>query len=243
LFPAINCLKTNNLIQLLHIESATSKCSVSISCDGKLVKELVDTGSYSHAAALMPLIDRLFDELNFSKTNLDGVSVSSGPGSYTGLRIGTSTAKGICYALGIPLIAVGSLHAAASGMLALADVSGSDILLPMIDARRMEVFGAVYDAGLNEIEPSHAWIIDGYSLSVFSGRILFLAGSGAEKLKPLYEGNPQVVFLNEQVHLSSNACKLAYDRFVAGQYANTALFEPDYGKEYIPGKPSVKGLK
>ena len=231
------------MIQLLHIESATSQCSVSISCDGKLVKELIDTGSYSHAAALMPLIDRLLTELNFSKTDLNGVSISSGPGSYTGLRIGTSTAKGICYALNIPLIAVASLHSAAAGMLNLAEVSGSDLLLPMIDARRMEVFGAVYDAALNEMEPSHAWIIDADSLNVFGGRKLFLAGSGADKLKPMYEGNPKVVFIGEPVHLSSNACMLAYNKYIAGQLENTALFEPDYGKEYIPGKPSVKGLK
>jgi len=216
---------------------------VSISCDGKLVKELIDTGTYSHAAALMPLIDRLLKELDFSKTDLNGVSISSGPGSYTGLRIGTSTAKGICYALDIPLIAVGSLHAAAAGMLSLAEVSGTDLLLPMIDARRMEVFGAVYDAELNEIEPSHAWIIEPDSLKVFGEHKLFLAGSGADKLKPMYEGNPQVVFLNELVHFSSYACRLAFEKYIAGQFENTALFEPDYGKEYIPGKPSVKGLK
>lgn len=231
------------MIQLLHIESATSQCSVSISCDGKLVKELVDTGSYSHAAALMPLIDRLLTELNFSKADLNGVSISSGPGSYTGLRIGTSTAKGICYALNIPMIAVGSLHAAAAGMMSLADVSGTDLLLPMIDARRMEVFGAVYDAAMNEMEPSHAWIIGPDSLNVFGGRKMFLAGSGSDKLKPMYEGNKQVVFLSEQVHLSSNACMLAFNKYVARQFENTALFEPDYGKEYVPGKPSVKGLK
>jgi len=189
------------------------------------------------------MIDAQLTKLSLKSHDLNAVSVSSGPGSYTGLRIGVSTAKGICYSLNIPLIAVGSLHVAAFGMLQISNAMNSDFLIPLIDARRMEVFGAVYDSSLSVIQSSHPWIMDTESLEEFKEHRLFLAGSGSEKLKTMYASCENVFFLDDQVHRAANACKLAYEKFLKSDFENTAYFEPDYGKEFLPGKPVVKGLK
>jgi len=228
---------------ILHIETATQVCSAALSHDGMLMAEAVAETEMSHASTLMPLIDELFKKQNIDLKDLCAVSVSSGPGSYTGLRIGASTAKGICYSLGIPLIAVGSLHSAASGMKEISNAKGTDLLIPMIDARRMEAFAAIYDASLKELRAPHPWILDQSSLDEFSGRKIFLAGTGADKLKALYSSFSNVVFLNENVHRASFACSIAFDKFQHSAFEDTAYFEPDYGKDFVPGKPVIKGLK
>ncbi len=228
---------------ILHIETATPVCSIAISSMGKVIEEFVADVEMSHASELMPLIDDAFKKQNISKDSLIAVSVSSGPGSYTGLRIGVSTAKGICYALGIPLIAVGSLHSAAWGMKEFLNANNNELLIPMIDARRMEVFAAIYDNSLNEIKAPHPWIIDQDSLAEFADKTIIIGGTGAEKLKPLYSSFKNIVFVEGNVHKASFAAGIAYNKFVNSDFADTAYFEPDYGKDFVPGKPTIKGLK
>lgn len=228
---------------ILHIETATQVCSAALSRDGVLLAEAIAETEMSHASTLMPLIDELFKKQNILKEDLSAVSVSSGPGSYTGLRIGVSTAKGICYSLGIPLMAVGSLHSAASAMKEISNATGTDLLIPLIDARRMEAFAAIFDASLNELREPHPWILDHSSLDEFSDRNIFLAGTGADKLKALYSSFSNVVFLNENVHRAAFATGIAYKKFQDSAFENTAYFEPDYGKDFVPGKPVIKGLK
>ena len=228
---------------ILHIETATQVCSAALSRDGVLLHEEIAATEISHASTLMPLIDALFKKQNIDLKYLSAVSVSSGPGSYTGLRIGASTAKGICYSLEIPLIAIGSLHSAALAMKEISKATGSDLLIPLIDARRMEAFAAIYDASLNELREPHPWILEQTSLDEFSDRNIFLAGTGADKLKVLYSSFSNVVFLNENVHSASFAAGIAYNKYLKSAFENTAYFEPDYGKDFVPGKPVVKGLK
>ncbi|HBG71563.1 MAG: tRNA (adenosine(37)-N6)-threonylcarbamoyltransferase complex dimerization subunit type 1 TsaB [Bacteroidetes bacterium GWF2_43_63] len=228
---------------ILHIETATQVCSAALSRDGLLMEEVVAETEMAHASTLMPMIDALLKQNNVVPADLSAVSVSSGPGSYTGLRIGVSTGKGICHSLGIPLIAVGSLHSAAFGMKEISKATGTDLLIPLIDARRMEAFAAFYDASLNEVRPSTPWIMDESSLDEFADRKVFLAGTGAEKLKALYSTFSNVVFLNENMHRAAFACSLAFEKFQKLDFENTAYFEPNYGKDFIPGKPVIKGLK
>lgn len=197
----------------------------------------------SHATALMPLIDNHLNKLNLTASDLNAVSVSSGPGSYTGLRIGVSTAKGICHALNIPLISVGSLHAAAWGLKELSGAAGSDLLIPLIDARRMEAFAAIYDSTLKEVRAPHPWIFDVESMDEFGDVRLFLGGSGAAKLKEMFADRDNVLFIDNELHRASFSCKIAFDKFCNSVFESTAYFEPDYGKDFVPGKPVVKGLK
>jgi tRNA threonylcarbamoyladenosine biosynthesis protein TsaB len=228
---------------LLHIETATDVCSVALSSGGKVIAEQSSSEKLSHASELMPLINRLLDNIGIQPSDLDAVSVSSGPGSYTGLRIGVSTAKGIAYALNIPLIAVGSLQSAAAGILDLSNPSDDDLIIPMIDARRMEVFMAVYNRQLKELKASSPLIVDESSFEEWlPGRIIF-GGSGAAKLKTMFGANPNVVFVDGNIHNAAYAAKLAFARFEAGEFDNTAYFEPVYGKEFVAGAPKVKGLR
>jgi tRNA threonylcarbamoyladenosine biosynthesis protein TsaB len=156
---------------ILNLETATKSCSVCLARDGKplAIKEAW-SDQYSHAEQLNQFIETVMQEANFSLSDLDAVAVSAGPGSYTGLRIGTSTAKGICYALEIPLISVNSLKALAS--LSKAD---EGYICPMFDARRMEVYAAIYDKELNTLMPTAAVVVDDQSFKeFFSQKVTFL---------------------------------------------------------------------
>ncbi|MFN0274667.1 MAG: tRNA (adenosine(37)-N6)-threonylcarbamoyltransferase complex dimerization subunit type 1 TsaB, partial [Chitinophagales bacterium] len=166
---------------LLHIETSSPLCSVALSNDADLIKEVFSDGENDHAAQLAVLIKNLFFEAGVSISDLSAVSVSAGPGSYTGLRIGVSTVKGICHALNIPLIDVSSLQAMAT---AASSVSKTSLLCPMIDARRMEVYCALYDPLMNEIEKEDARIIDEtFFQTILQIKKIAFFGSGAEKAK------------------------------------------------------------
>jgi tRNA threonylcarbamoyladenosine biosynthesis protein TsaB len=228
---------------LLHIETATDVCSIALSRNGIVFAEKTAEALLSHASELMPLIDRLLSENKLNPTNLDAVSISSGPGSYTGLRIGVSTAKGLAYALNIPLIAVGSLQAAAIGIVSSGLAGENDLIVPMIDARRMEVFVAVYNGKSEEIVPSHPLIVDINTFDEWSAKRIVLGGSGAAKLKSLFTDNSNIVFIDSNVHCAKYAAKIAFEQFEKKQFENTAYFEPLYGKEFVAGAPKVKGLR
>lgn len=166
--------------------------------------------------------------------DLQAVAVASGPGSYTGLRIGTSVAKGLCFALDIPLIAVGTLEAMAYGINR-TNVSKAS-LCPMLDARRMEVYCAFFDAQSQEIEPVQAVVVDedSFSNKLSEGPVLFF-GDGAEKCRLLLEKHPHALFSNEMGISANHVGGMAYQRFTKDQFENLVNFEPFYLKEFKTG--------
>lgn len=219
---------------ILCLETATKVCSVALSLNGELLKECaVNSENYSHAEKLNGLILDLFNETEYQLKDLSAVAVSEGPGSYTGLRIGTSTAKGLCYALDIPLIAVNSLKALA----ALKNAEEMRCICPMFDARRMEVYSAVYDSELNELEPTRAVVIEDDSFRAFlaEGSVCFL-GPGAEKCQEILT-HENAVFDLETTVSAAGMVALAYQNYQSKNYVDLAYFEPFYLKDFIAGMP------
>lgn len=226
---------------LLHIETATDVCSVALTQGTEVlgVKESADGNS--HSKNLLPFIDSVLKETNHVQQDLQGVVVSIGPGSYTGLRIGVSTTKGMAYSLGIPVVTVSTLESIAQGAKQHAGNSNCDIV-PMIDARRMEVFSARYDNNMNLLDDVVAVIVDenAYSELLREKKVLF-CGNGMPKCKALLSQFPNAHFadftLSAQYMLPA-----ALKKWEAKDFADTAYFEPFYLKEYVAGKPNVKGL-
>lgn len=213
---------------LLHIETSTKVCSVALSLDGKLirVKESNEL-EYSHGENLTLFIASVLEDSKVSLNDLAAISVASGPGSYTGLRIGVSTAKGLCYALGIPLIAIDALFSMAQ----LAHEKHSDInLCPVIDARRMEVFNAIYTSTLETLKVISADVIDENSYQEFEPFVYF--GDGAAKLQEIWKGrNCQI----DTTVLASaiGQIPLATLKFQNNEVEDVAYFEPFYLKDFF----------
>ena len=232
---------------LLHIETATNVCSVALSFNGQVLSLWESSVKNAHSSILTTFIEECFKSAGIKTSEIDAIAVSEGPGSYTGLRIGVATAKGLCYALDKSLIAIPTLKAMASGMLD--SVHGTrhsvlgTLLCPMIDARRMEVFSSVFNSGLVEIRKTLAEIIDETSFSelLLENPILF-AGDGAAKCRPFLEENENACFLDDFRVSASYMITLAEKKFLCGDFENLAYFEPFYLKDFIAGKPRVKGL-
>ena len=228
-----NFLMPDNLI--LQIETATAMCSVALSAGGELlaVKELNERNI--HASQITLFIDEVMKSAGKSYQDLDAVSVSKGPGSYTGLRIGVSTAKGLCFALDIPLISIDTLEAMTSGLLQQYEFSSNTLLCPMIDARRMEVYTSIFDTGLNSIEGVTAKILDERSFDNYLSEYpMVFFGDGAGKSQNLYSTFPNYKFMefeNSASHLST----LSLKKFINKETENVAYFEPFYLKDFIPG--------
>jgi tRNA threonylcarbamoyladenosine biosynthesis protein TsaB len=227
---------------ILQIETATASCSVALARDGHVLafKEINERNT--HAEVITGFIDALIESAGVVYSELGAVAVSCGPGSYTGLRIGVSTAKGLCFALDKPLIAVETLEAMAFGAINNNDnlLDDDTLICPMIDARRMEVFTAIFDAKGNKIEPTSASIIDADSFKELlqNHKILFF-GDGAEKCQSVLGENPNAVFLpgfvNSAVHLTQKAS----NKFKNKEFEDVAYFEPHYLKEFIAGKKAL----
>lgn len=224
---------------ILQIETATPVCSVALSVDGKTIaiKEL--QAKNIHAASLTLFIEEVMQFASLAYTDLDAIAVSKGPGSYTGLRIGVSTAKGLCFALDKPLIAINTLQMMGSGFL-LTKPDFDGLICPMIDARRMEVFTAVYDQRLNGIEATQAKIIDGQSFELLlkNHRIAFF-GDGAGKCKEtVVSTNAQ--FYDENFNSANYMSNLAHEAFVNNNFEDVAYFEPFYLKDFVFTIPKKK---
>jgi len=211
-------------------------CSVALSADGELLalKELNERNV--HASEITLFIGEVMKRAAISYHELSAVAVSKGPGSYTGLRIGVSTAKGLCFALDIPLISVNTLEAMASGfMKEHPDTDPNVLLCPMIDARRMEVYTAVFDTKINAIEEVTAKVLDGQTFERYlSGNPVIFFGDGAAKTESLYSTNANyryVAFENSAAHLS----QLSSDKFDKAEFEDVAYFEPFYLKDFIAG--------
>lgn len=220
---------------ILHIETATTVCSVSVSHQGELIflKEL--NAGFTHAENLHLFILEAIRKVGINPGELSAIAVSKGPGSYTGLRIGVSTAKGLAYALNIPLIGVDTLQIMAAG--ARSKTSAGDFYCPMIDARRMEVYTAVYDPELRMVSEVEACIVDEHSIEKFSsypGTCFF--GDGMPKCKVLLAGLTGAFFCENIWPSAKDMVKLAYGRYMEKAFENVAYFEPFYLKDFMAGK-------
>ncbi|MDX6183553.1 tRNA (adenosine(37)-N6)-threonylcarbamoyltransferase complex dimerization subunit type 1 TsaB [Flavobacterium sp. Fl-77] len=220
---------------ILNIETATKNCSVSIAKNGDtiLCKEIAEEG-YSHAEKLHVFIEDIVKEAAISMHDLVAIAVSQGPGSYTGLRIGVSAAKGLCFALNIPLIAVDTLQTLASK----ANISEGKII-PMLDARRMEVYNAIFNSNLEKERAVQAEIITENSFSDFE-ETLYFVGDCAEKCKPfLVKDN--FIFLEEFKYPSAREMsKISYEKYKISDTVDVAYFEPYYLKDFMMTTSSKK---
>jgi len=213
---------------ILNIETATKNCSVSLAKEGKtiLCKEIAEEG-YSHAERLHVFIEDLVQEAGIHFKHIQAIAVSQGPGSYTGLRIGVSTAKGLCYALNVPLIAVDTLQVLAS------QVQVEDgLIIPMIDARRMEVYSAIFDVKFEKIRETQAEVINENSFETISETVYFV-GDCADKCKSVITKS-NFIFLEEIKYPSATAMSiLSFSKFQNKDFEDLAYFEPYYLKDFM----------
>ncbi len=220
---------------ILLLETATSSCSVALSENGKIIAVKEANERNIHASHITLFIEELMANNGKKYSDLKAIAVSKGPGSYTGLRIGVSTAKGLCYALDIPLLGIDTLEAMVSGLLSKNDIQDSALLIPMIDARRMEVYTGIFQQDLKVIEPVSAKIVDASSFEQFKSKNLILFGDGAAKFKELFSDQSNIRFLdftNSAEDLNLAACS----KFKNSQTENVAYFEPFYLKDFLVTK-------
>jgi len=217
------------LALILNIETATKNCSVSLGQQGKQIDIIEYTGEgYSHAEKLHVFIRDILKRNNFSTTDLSAVAVSKGPGSYTGLRIGVSAAKGLAYALEIPLISVSTLQSLAL------QIEADDVyIIPMIDARRMEVYAAVFDNHYQLIRKVQADILseDSYSEFLSQKKTIFL-GDAIQKARDVLK-HDNAVFIGKTYPSAKEMIVLSYNKLQQNDFENVAYFEPFYLKDFI----------
>lgn len=230
---------------ILHIDSATDICSVCLGLNGRLVLEKRAARARQHISQLSVLIQDLLKENQFNYADLQAVAVSSGPGSYTGLRVGYATAKGLCLALDIPFIEVDTLYSLAWGMRNQSERI-PDLYIPMIDARRMEVYASYYDQSLQQVRPPHAWILNESNLSDLLQQYKRVAfgGNGAFKVGRIeLEANHSTNLIISDISCdSSYMVEGAWQQYQNGQFANLAYCEPRYLKApniTTPKKPNL----
>lgn len=217
---------------LLHIESTSTVCSVALSEDLNIIASRSENNGYSHAEKLHVFIRDIMQESGLSLQQLNAVAVSSGPGSYTGLRIGFSSAKGLAYALQIPLIVVDSLKALAYK--AKQNMPGKDAYCPMVDARRMEVYTALYKENLTELKAPNALVLSGETTSFFeTGLSLCCFGDGMPKAKDLLSNIKNISFLDNMMPDAESLVSLAVEKYNSGMFSDVAYAEPMYLKDFF----------
>ena len=219
---------------ILSIESATKNCSVALAADGEVLalKELHEE-KFSHAEKLHSFILEVMETSGRKLADLDAVAVSKGPGSYTGLRIGVSAAKGLCYALDKPLISIPTLESLARQV----EMTEEGLIVPLLDARRMEVYSAVYNSRFELVRETRAEILEEGSFSEYldQGKVCFL-GDGAAKTKELIR-HPNAVFITGRYPSAREMATIADKKAIDGQFEDLAYFEPFYLKDFVAGKP------
>lgn len=223
---------------ILLIETATTCCSVALSKGNKVIAVKEANERNIHASSITVFIDEVMKSSGNAYSDLHAIAVSKGPGSYTGLRIGVSTSKGLCYALGIPLISVNTLESMANGLVRSGEVGSTSYLIPMIDARRMEVYTATYKTDLTVVEDVSAKIVDERSFEQLQNDELILFGDGAAKFKDLFAERLNMTFLdfeNSAAHLA----ELANMKFTNGDFEDMAYFEPFYLKDFVATSPKL----
>jgi len=233
---------------ILNIETSTQVCSVCLSDGGKVIAMRESNDDKSHARLLNIFIDEILKEQNITFSVLDAVAVSKGPGSYTGLRIGVSTAKGLCYAKNIPLIAVHTLESMAHGVIHYKYNKSEDsenelVFVPMIDARRMEVYSAFFNINGEMIREVEAEIIDENSYQdILKDKKMIFFGDGAEKIKDVIK-NPNAIFIENVNPSSEYMSALSESTFNKKQFEDVAYFEPFYLKDFIATIPKKNIFK
>lgn len=223
---------------ILSIETSTPVCSTAVLKDGKVLGVRDINVEKSHSSLLTVLIEELLNEHHLQLKNINAIALSKGPGSYTGLRIGTSTAKGLCFALDIPLIAINTLTAMAKHAINMQKENA--LYCPMIDARRMEVYTALYDNTLNKVITTKPLVIDedSFNKHLQENKIYFF-GNGAEKCKGIIS-HPNAVFLDKITPTSKTIGELAQEKYDKADFEDVAYFEPFYLKEFMTKKPKPK---
>jgi tRNA threonylcarbamoyladenosine biosynthesis protein TsaB len=235
---------------ILNIDTSLDTASISLAHDGLIIKAVTNETQKDHAAWIHPGIEKLFAKTQYKINGLAAIGVSNGPGSYTGLRIGLSTAKGLCYALKIPLIAVGTLEVMALNGVHCATAENelglelNDILIcPMIDARRMEVFTAVYDIQLNEVVKPQALVLDSTAFaSILERQKMLFLGNGSKKFQQVGQHLENAIFKNYPLNPSTLAT-IIYRNFIGNNFAGLAYTQPLYLKDVYAGKKADSKLK
>lgn len=217
------------MASILNIETATKNCSVSLAKNGKIIsiKEL-NNGNYSHAEVLHPFIEAILKEAKISSSEIDAVAVSKGPGSYTGLRIGVSAAKGLCFAFEKPLISIETLTSLAHSI-----SIDEGTIVPMLDARRMEVYAAVYNDNHQQIREIKAEIIDKNAFSEYLEKEkVYFIGDGAQKCKEMIT-HKNAVFVDDKFPSAKEMAQLSFLKYKKNDIEDVAYFEPFYLKDFV----------
>ena len=224
------------MTHILNIETSTKNCSVSIAKNGALISlKEINNGGYSHAEMLHPLIKEALLESKLTINQIDAIAVGKGPGSYTGLRIGVSAAKGLCFANDIPLISINSLK-----ILAHTIPIDKGNIIPMIDARRMEVYSAIYDESFTLIRETKAEIIDKSSfIDELQNHTVYFLGDGTEKCQEIIL-HKNAVFIKDAFPSAKEMVKLSYEKHKVNNTENLAYFEPFYLKNFIATQEKKK---
>ena len=228
---------------ILLLETATAVCSVALARNGEVLAELHSDQPNAHSSRLPLFVEQLFAQCNIAPAQLDAVCASSGPGSYTGLRIGVSSAKGFSYALSIPLLSVPTLQGMAAQYYAQhPDYHG--MVCPMIDARRMECYTSIYASPTELLKPTSADIIESgiYDDYLNRGEVTFV-GDGAEKTREILGLHPNAHYDTDFRISAVGMLPIAMQRLQAGQVEDVAYFEPFYLKDFVAKKSVVRGLK
>lgn len=216
---------------ILCLETATTNCSVALAVDGKVhAMREENNQKFSHAEKLHLFIEDVLREANIDKKELEAIAVSKGPGSYTGLRIGVSAAKGLCFALDVPLVSIPTLTVLAQQV-----KENHQFVIPLLDARRMEVYSAVFDRDNKQIRETRAEIVNEHSFQEFLdiGKTIFI-GDGAGKLEVICN-HKHAVFQKDSYPSSAAMASLAEDKYKKSDTEDVAYFEPFYLKEFITG--------
>ena len=220
---------------ILNIETSTTNCSVSLSKEGEtLVLKEDNNNKYSHAERLHSYIDEVLIKAKIQLGDLDAIAISKGPGSYTGLRIGVSAAKGLCFAADKPLISVATLEALAHQI----EIE-KGVIVSMLDARRMEVYSAIFNAKHQQIRDTQAQILDEQSFKDYldKGKVYFI-GNGVEKTKTLIN-HPNAIFIENKLPSANEMSVLANNKYKKNDTEDVAYFEPYYLKDFIALKPKA----
>lgn len=221
---------------ILHIETTSTVCSVAISSNEKLLAIKENNEGYSHAENLHLFIQQILIEAKISINELSAISISKGPGSYTGLRIGYSTAKGLCYTLNIPLISINTLKALASSVINQVTLNTEFVFCPMIDARRMEVYSATYSPTLKELEPTSAIILNEDTITriIKKRPTLCIFGDGMLKAKELIQSlGLKAQYIENIIPSASSLIGLSYQKYLKKEFEDIAYAEPFYLKEFF----------
>ncbi len=227
---------------VLCLDTSTEICSVTVACGEKVLAFRENADGKSHAKTLLPFVDEVVKEAGISIREVNAVAVSMGPGSYTGLRIGSSTAKGLCYSLEIPMIAIPTLQIIAAGAAKQQAANENAVFCPMLDARRMEVFTAIYDKDLQPLSEVSSQIVDEHTFAdILTKKNVVFCGNAVEKCREILSKNPNALFDTTPIS-SINMVDLALHKLSRQQFEDIAYFEPFYLKEYVAAKPHVKGL-